>query len=135
MAVNAYILNASQKANLDESSECLICKDVMTKDQNLKAHNTTNEKVQHIFHEECFNRWLERNPQCPICREPLQVSHAVSVPAPAARGLPPRYVAPILQGEEAIQEARRERQRQALMMNYSDPSFVVSHSEGPCVIS
>ena len=48
------------------SKECTICLLQYTE----KTKKTT--ECHHIFHQECIDRWLENNNNCPLCRTCLQ---------------------------------------------------------------
>jgi hypothetical protein len=48
------------------SDKCAICLDEDV--QNGFVSHKIDEKVQHVFHEECLTPWLENNPSCPLCR-------------------------------------------------------------------
>ena len=54
------------------TDECTICLLQYT-EETKKA----TEECQHIFHQECIDKWLlENNYKCPICRKSIAKHHA-----------------------------------------------------------
>ena len=58
--------NESMSTQSECSNECTICLLQYT-DETKKA-----TECQHIFHQECIDRWLQENNSCPLCRTCLQ---------------------------------------------------------------
>lgn len=53
--------------------DCAICLD------GFKAKQRCRElPCGHIFHKKCVDRWLKKNPRCPICRHCLQTEQPIS---------------------------------------------------------
>ncbi len=46
--------------------QCAIC--LEEEAQNGFVSHKIDEKVEHVFHEECLTPWLKNNPSCPLCR-------------------------------------------------------------------
>ena len=61
MSLLEFYRSKQPKNNLDECPICL--------DKNYDTFITT--KCNHKFHEECFYKWMEITPSCPICRETI----------------------------------------------------------------
>lgn len=61
--LNKFIVN---KSNLP-SDECPICLDAFKVRQHCRRLGCT-----HIFHKKCVDRWLAKNPRCPVCRTCVQ---------------------------------------------------------------
>lgn len=57
----------ADEADLERSDHaCIICREEMTM-------STINKKLgcTHVFHVHCLRSWLERQQNCPICRNPV----------------------------------------------------------------
>ena len=59
-------MTESTNESMSTQSECTICLLQYT-DETKKA-----TECQHIFHQECIDRWLQENNSCPLCRTCLQ---------------------------------------------------------------
>ena len=59
-------MTESTNESMSTQSECTICLLQYT-DETKKA-----TECQHIFHQECIDRWLQENNSCPLCRHVLQ---------------------------------------------------------------
>ena len=57
------ILNTLERVHVDENDErqCSICF------ENLSG-SCINLRCNHLFHEQCITRWLQRHSTCPVCR-------------------------------------------------------------------
>lgn len=65
-------LNSTIKISEKEFKSCSICLDTF----NDKNNTLTNQcikikKCGHIFHLNCFKKWLRYNKTCPLCRTPI----------------------------------------------------------------
>jgi len=49
----------------ESSTECTICL------LDYKEETKTETECNHIFHQECLDRWLQNNTSCPLCRTEL----------------------------------------------------------------
>jgi hypothetical protein len=56
----------SESTNECMHSECTICL------LDYKKETKKATECQHIFHQECIDRWLQTNNSCPLCRHVLQ---------------------------------------------------------------
>ncbi len=61
--------------------KCAICLEEEV--QNGFVSHKIDEKVQHVFHEECLTPWLENNPSCPLCRLNVSSINGQALPNPA----------------------------------------------------
>ena len=59
-------MTESTNESMSTQSECTICLLQYT-EETKKA-----TECQHIFHQECIDRWLQENNSCPLCRHVLQ---------------------------------------------------------------
>ena len=68
----SYIeLTAEETKNIPDSFECCIC----LEEKNI-SHNENNENkikliklsCNHIFHEKCIKKWIQKDSTCPLCR-------------------------------------------------------------------
>lgn len=68
----SYIeLTAEETKNIPDSFECCIC----LEEKNF-SHNENNENkikliklsCNHIFHEKCIKKWIQKDSTCPLCR-------------------------------------------------------------------
>ena len=64
-------MTESTNESMSTQSECTICLLQYT-EETKKA-----TECQHIFHQECIDRWLQENNSCPLCRTCLQ-QHTMS---------------------------------------------------------
>ena len=64
-------MTESTNESMSTQSECTICLLQYTEE----TKKTT--ECQHIFHQECIDRWLQENNSCPLCRTCLQ-QHTMS---------------------------------------------------------
>lgn len=58
--INRRNSQTSNRSN-SPSEVCTICLELVTSDERKLACN-------HVFHENCINRWLSRRQHCPVCR-------------------------------------------------------------------
>lgn len=65
----------------NHSSACVICLESI-KALEGEETRTTQLKCHHVFHSECIQAWLKRNPSCPTCRASM-----VEEDSEVARGL------------------------------------------------
>ncbi len=59
------------------SDKCAICLEEEV--QNGFVSHKIDEKVQHVFHEECLTPWLKNHPSCPLCRIEVSSVNGVSL--------------------------------------------------------
>ena len=54
----------------DSKEQCVICLEDFNQDsQKLVAELNCSQK--HVFHVECINSWIEKNDECPMCRQKI----------------------------------------------------------------
>lgn len=66
LSITLLKMTESTNESMSTQSECTICLLQYT-DETKKA-----TECQHIFHQECIDRWLQENNSCPLCRTCLQ---------------------------------------------------------------
>jgi len=70
-----FLKDKAQKFSSAEASrdieECAVCLDYFEVDGPRQVAQL-NCSDKHIFHVDCLEKWLEDNPQCPLCREPVK---------------------------------------------------------------
>ncbi len=71
----SYIeLTAEETKNIPDSFECCICleeKNILHNENNQNNESKTKLiklSCNHIFHEKCIKKWLEKDSTCPLCR-------------------------------------------------------------------
>ena len=57
------------------TEECVICLEPFKLRQHCRSL-----RCNHFFHKKCADRWIKRNPHCPICRQPVQLLRPVAAP-------------------------------------------------------
>ena len=57
------------KESLTKEGDCSICLDTFNNDK--KTIRT--KECGHVFHLDCLNTWVKKNPSCPCCRSELKV--------------------------------------------------------------
>ena len=55
-----------------DNNECVICFDDFMEDGKEIVELDCNNK--HVFHLECLEKWIEKNNNCPMCREEINVN-------------------------------------------------------------
>ncbi len=50
-----------------ETDDCAICLEPLSSNQ----EETYSLNCQHQYHRDCITRWLHTNPNCPLCRQPV----------------------------------------------------------------
>ena len=66
LSITLLKMTESTNESMSTQSECTICLLQYT-EETKKA-----TECQHIFHQECIDRWLQENNSCPLCRTCLQ---------------------------------------------------------------
>ena len=56
----------SEKYNLDDNVNCVICQDEIKKGDVIKKLN-----CNHLFHIKCIDIWLSKEKKCPFCKEEI----------------------------------------------------------------
>jgi hypothetical protein len=67
-----YLLPQITKMVTDEESEqpeCSICLEPLDTQEPYKLN------CNHEFHRDCITRWIHTNPNCPMCRSPVDADH------------------------------------------------------------
>ncbi len=63
------------------NDKCAICLEEEV--QNGFVSHKIDDKVQHVFHEECLTPWLKNHPTCPLCRLSVSSINGQAVANPA----------------------------------------------------
>ena len=54
----------------ETTDDCSICLDSLDNEEEVYTLN-----CEHKYHNDCITRWLHTNPNCPLCREPVDADH------------------------------------------------------------
>ena len=65
LGLNSQDLKRLKLNKFNENNSCTICLQNFINGENL----ITLPQCQHVFHEDCINKWLKGNIICPICRK------------------------------------------------------------------
>ena len=55
-------------------SECVICFANIENVQDIRLLN-----CQHLFHDECIDKWLQKKPSCPVCKKEFKKERQLKV--------------------------------------------------------
>lgn len=80
------------EAGVENYQECPICF------TNCSGSDSLALECSHVFHRECLKKWVEENPSCPVCRNPMNEAFLGAI-----RDFPVRTVATPPNEESSVQ--------------------------------
>jgi hypothetical protein len=93
-----------------DTETCPICMDPIDGDQKIircGGEATKNpERINHTFHDQCIDRWLQINESCPLCREIVIVIESESQPIESIKPLQDNRIPESMIPESMIPENR-----------------------------